>query len=63
MAVLSKALRSVKVNAVVAALPPMTKYSYNNNSNQVCLYRYLECVVQSSGLQKKEGRWFLNKPR
>ena len=34
LAVRSKNLRSMKKeNAVIAALPPMTKYSYTNNSN------------------------------
>ena len=69
----------MKENAVIAALPPMTKYSYSTGLSPkqcfllagryciiiiaVCLYRYLYCVVESSALQKKEGRWFLNKPR
>ena len=69
----------MKENAVIAALPPMTKYSYSTGLRPkecfslagryciliiaVCLYRYLYCVVESSALQKKEERWFLNKPR
>ena len=53
----------MKENAVIAALPPMTKYSYSTGLSPkqcfllaVCLYRYLYCVVESSALQKKEER-------
>ena len=52
----------MKENAVIAALPPMTKYSYSTGlSPKQCfllagLYRYLYCVVESSALQKKEER-------
>ena len=56
MAVLSKNLRSMKENAIIAALPTITKYSYNNIVIVLCLYRYLDCMVGSSVLQKKEGR-------
>ena len=57
MADLSKNLRTVKANAIVAALPPTTKYSYDNNITVVvCLYRYLDCVVGNSASQKKEGK-------
>ena len=50
----------MKENAIVEALPPLTKYNYNYNIILMCLYRYLDCVVESSASQKKEGRWFLN---
>ena len=48
----------MKENAVIAALPPMTKYSYSTglSPKQCFLYRYLYCVVESSALQKKEER-------
>ena len=43
VAVLSKNLRSMKENAVIAALPPMivTKYSYNNNSGTAAPHRHM----------------------
>ena len=41
VAVLSKNLRSMKENAVIAALPSITKYSHNNNSGTAAPHRHM----------------------